>query len=156
VPLALFVHHVYFVVSDVNKIPSFGSAKFIAPETALTGRPAHAKNMVRLKKGLLSAKLWNEKLISDLKTLGFKQNPKEPCVLKYVNYQQLTVCLYVDDLFSTHKSMNALKWFHDQMCKLYGNIALSDGKILSYLGQTFDFTAPGKFHITMEGYVLDL
>jgi hypothetical protein len=117
--------------------------------------------VVRLKKGLYglaeSAKLWNEKLIYDLKTLGFKQNPKEPCVLnKYVNHEQLTVCVYVDDLLSTCKSMNALKWFHDQMCKFYGNVALNDGKILSYLGQTFNFTVPGKYHITMEGYVLDL
>jgi hypothetical protein len=43
VSLALLVYLVYFVVSGVNKIPSSGSSEFIAPETALTGRPVHAR-----------------------------------------------------------------------------------------------------------------
>jgi hypothetical protein len=45
VSLALLVYLVYFVVSGVNEIPSSGSSEFIAHETALTGRPVHAKDM---------------------------------------------------------------------------------------------------------------
>jgi hypothetical protein len=54
--------------------------------------------MIRLKKRLYrfakSAKLWNEKLISDLKTLDFKQNPEEPYALnKYVNHSMWMISI---------------------------------------------------------------
>jgi hypothetical protein len=74
---------------------------------------------------------------------------------KLVNSQQLTVCLYVDDLLCTCSSPDTLQWLYDEMCSLYGKVTQND-KVLSYLGQTFNFSSPGKCKVTMEGKINDL
>jgi hypothetical protein len=54
-------------------------------------------------KMMKSALLFYCKLVADLKLLGYKINPYDPCVAnKMINGQQMTICWYVDDLFIGH------------------------------------------------------
>ena len=63
---------------------------------------------VQLKKALYgclkSALLFYEKLLGDLKSIGFKVNRYNPCVANaMVNGKQMTVCWHVDDIKITHR-----------------------------------------------------
>ena len=45
VAIPFLVYLIYFIISGINKIPSQGASEFIAPFTALTGRPVDAADM---------------------------------------------------------------------------------------------------------------
>ncbi len=71
---------------------------------------------LRLRKALYgmmkSALLFYRKLISELKLMGFKINPYDPCVAnKTVNGTQMTVRWHIDDLMISHASMDDIKKF---------------------------------------------
>jgi hypothetical protein len=74
---------------------------------------------VQLKKAVYgmmkSALLFYRKLVADLKLLGYKVNPYDPCMAnKMINGQQMTNCWHVDDLFIGHANpkvvTNLLEW----------------------------------------------
>lgn len=117
--------------------------------------------IVKLEKALYglieSSELWYRKLTGDLKSIGFKPNVKDPCVLN-CDYKgaQLTVTVYVDDIMATCVHPDGLDWLHQQLEKIYPIVSIRKGTTHSYLGQTFDFKVKGKVKITMEGYVNDL
>ena len=69
---------------------------------------------------------------------------------------QLTIAIYVDDLLCTCKDEEGLKWLAEALRDEYTDIQAKDGPSHSYLGQTFDFSLPGKVKITMEGFIQDL
>ena len=50
-----------------------------------------------------SALLFYQKLVADLKSLGYEINPYDPCIAnKNINGKQMTICWHVDDLFVGH------------------------------------------------------
>jgi hypothetical protein len=115
-----------------------------------------------LKKALYgcieSAKLWYNTLSARLGGLGFIPNTKDKCVFNKQTKSgvQFTVCVYVDDLLCTCRDAKELQWLYEELKVAYGTITLHEGKIHSYLGQTFDFSEHGKVKITMEKYVADM
>ena len=117
--------------------------------------------IVKLEKALYglieSSELWYRKLTGDLKSIGFKPNVKDPCVLN-CDYKgaQLTVAIYVDDIMATCVYPDGIDWLHQQLVKIYPIVSIRKDATHSYLGQTFDFSVKGKVKITMSGYVNDL
>ena len=104
-----------------------------------------------------SAKLWYDTLCSKLMAMGFVANRKDPCVFnKDVGGNQITACVYVDDLMVTCCDERAISQIHSELCQDFGAVTLNQGKVHSYLGQTFDFSVGDKCKVTMEGYVDDM
>lgn len=117
--------------------------------------------VVKLKKALYglvqSAKLWYQCLRSSLEEFGFACNPYDVCVFnKTVNGDQITVCVYVDDLMITSANNKAIKDLLKSLNKKYGELTVKRGDVHSYLGMTFDFSQEGEVRVTMEGYIKDM
>ncbi len=71
---------------------------------------------LRLQKALYSmmksAILFYQKLVSELKSMGFVVNPYDPCIAnKIVDGYQLTLRWHVDDLMISHVDMSAINDF---------------------------------------------
>jgi hypothetical protein len=106
---------------------------------------------------LESSKLWYDEICGTLKAAGFRPNPQDPCVFNMQrNGHQVTVCLYVDDILCTSIAEEDIAWLVALLRGKYKTVTLNDGKVHSYLGQTFDFTEPGQVSVSMEGYVRDV
>jgi hypothetical protein len=61
---------------------------------------------------LKSALLFYQKLVSELRSMGFVINPYDPCVAnKVVNGKQLTLGWHVDDLMISHVDITAINKF---------------------------------------------
>jgi ribosomal protein L24E len=117
--------------------------------------------VVKLKKALYgcieSAKLWYNTLCNDLNKFGFLPNVLDSCVFnKTVNGAQVTLLLYVDDLFITSKSEELTKETINYITKLYGKLTSTYGMKHSYLGMTFDFSVPDLVKVNMNGYINDI
>lgn len=64
----------------------------------------------------IAGKLWFDHLTVVLRKFGFVTNGKDPCVMnKTVSGEQLTVCLFVDDILATCASEEALTELIDQL-----------------------------------------
>jgi histone deacetylase 1/2 len=104
-----------------------------------------------------SAKLWNDLLSSTLISDGFTCNPLDKCIFnKQVDGEQITVVVYVDDLFITSMNNNLIDQLESLLKDKFNEITVNDGVVHSYLGMIFDFSIPGDVKITMDGYVNDL
>jgi hypothetical protein len=119
--------------------------------------------IVRLNKALYgcieSAKLWYNLLSTTLtKEYHMIANPYDPCVfnLNTSTGDQLTVVIYVDDLFISCKNETAVDALIQFLVDRFVTITQHDCPVLSYLGMAFDFSADGKVKITMPGYVNDV
>ena len=113
---------------------------------------------VRLDKALYgcveAAKLWYDELCGTLKDIGFTPNPEETCVFnKGVGESQVTIVLHVDDLLVTARDRKQLHHVADKLQAKYKKVQQHSGPIVSYLGLTMDFSAPGEVRITQEGYI---
>jgi hypothetical protein len=99
-----------------------------------------------------SALLFYRKLISELKKMGFEDNPYDPCIVnKIVNKSQMTIQWHVNDLMISHSSGKAISKFLRALKDIYGdNLAESTGKIHDYLGMTFDFSLQDEVKINMR------
>jgi len=114
--------------------------------------------VVTLQKALYgcveSARLWYDNISGLLKSDGFEQNTHERCVFnKVIDGEQLTICIYVDDLLVTCKNIDLINQVMLRLTETYNDITVHEGMVHSYLGQTFDFSLPKRVSITMTGYV---
>ena len=95
--------------------------------------------VVRLDKALYgcieSSILWYNDLSKLLKSVGFTENARDKCVLN-VNREecQLTVYIYVDDLFCTSKSRANLDWIDGVLREKYKEVSSNEGEVHNYLG----------------------
>ena len=117
--------------------------------------------IVKLKKALYglgeSAKLWNELLSEELEELGFTANRKDRCVFnKTINDVQMTVLVYVDDLLITCADKASIGVLFDSLAKRYPGLKMNSGPVISYLGQTFDFSVAERCKVTMGGYIKEV
>jgi hypothetical protein len=104
-----------------------------------------------------SANLWYKLLSSILIADGYIANPLDPCIYnKFVNSLQITVVIYVDDLFVSSNSLEAITSLEVLLKNKFTDITIRDGLVHSYLGMTWDFSTPKSVSITMEGYIRDL
>ena len=116
---------------------------------------------MKLKKALYgcveSSRLWFEKIAGDLMELGFKQNEYDHCVFNRGDApSQTTVAIHVDDMFISAPSEADIDLLLSELYAKYSNLSIKRGKVLDYLGMTFDFSTRGKCRITMQGFVHDL
>jgi hypothetical protein len=117
--------------------------------------------VVQLDKALYgtieAAKLWYDNISAQLIADGFVQNPYDQCVFNKVNANglQITVVLYVDDMMVSCEDSLELDKFSAMLRARYGADQITEhrGKILDFLGMTFDFTARGKAKVTMKHLV---
>lgn len=122
---------------------------------------ANGTVVVRLKKALYgcieSAKLWYETLRDALSQFGFSINIFDYCVFNKVeNGIQLTVAVYVDDLFISCVDPKMIESFLTFLENRFGAVTINRGLLHSYLGMSFDFRESGSVRITMEGFTAEL
>jgi hypothetical protein len=97
------------------------------------------------------ALLFYQKLVSELRSMGFIINPYDPCVTnKIVNGKQLTLRWHVDDLMISRVDITAINEFLQELKAIHGNsLTESTGKQHNYLGMIFDFSSKNKVKINM-------
>ena len=115
--------------------------------------------VVKLDKALYgtieAAKLWYDNLSEKLIQDGFVPNPYDPCVFNRTTKhgEQITIVLYVDDMLVTCVDVRELDKVAAHLRKCYIEIAEHRGKVIDFLGMTFDFTTKGKVRVTMKRLV---
>jgi len=117
--------------------------------------------IVRLLKALYgcieSAKLWFKHIERSLNGLGFTPNQVDLCLFnKGGGKDQVTVVIYVDDLLITCRDDAIKKQVIESIEGIYNSITVSEGKSLSYLGMTFNFSNEGEVIITMDKYINEI
>jgi hypothetical protein len=112
-----------------------------------------------------AALLYYQRFVTDLKSVGFRINPYDPCVAnKTVKGKQLTVIWHIDDLKVSHVLATVVTimaaWLKRTYEQLFddgsGEMKICQGKIYDYLGMRLDFTVPGQVRITMIPYVNEI
>ena len=131
----------------VKKRPDY--AKFLLPDGTM---------IVELDKALYglieSARLWFKSMSDTLKKDGFISNAYDICVFnKIVDGKQITVVLYVDDLFLTSCQEKAIDDLIQLLTDKYRMLTVRPGPIVNYLGMTLDFSVQSSVKITMKGYI---
>lgn len=108
---------------------------------------------------ILGAKLFFNKLSSELLKLGFEQNSYDKCTWnKMVNGEQLTVVFHVDDLKALHKEQTVLDEFIKQK-EIFGKqdkLLESTGLVHKYLGIVLHYSIPGKIAFTISENLEDI
>ncbi len=69
---------------------------------------------------------------------------------------QVTIFIHVYDLFVSSKSDADIEKFENYMRRVYTDIKVGKGKVLDYLGMTFDYDVPGQVSITMDNCEQDI
>ena len=112
-----------------------------------------------------AALLYYQKFVKDIKSIGFKLNPYDPCVAnKLVKGKMLTIVWHVDDLKVSHFFEDVvtrmISWLKKCYEKIFpdgsGKMKVSRGKVHDYLGMTLDFSTPGEVKVTMLDYIKDM
>ena len=118
--------------------------------------------VVKLKKALYgcveSAKLWYDKISNDLIKLGYTINNADICVFNRVekNNKQTTLVIHVDDMMITSTDDKHIDKIIHEIEQLYPGLTKIRGKVLNYIGMTFNYKESGKVKINMEGFIKDL
>ncbi len=117
--------------------------------------------IVRLEKALYgcveSAALWADNIKVTLTRGGFVQNPHEICCYnKSYGNVQITVIVHVDDLLITCVNQTYIDKLTDLLILSYSDIRAVSGKVIGYLGLSFDFSIEGQVMITAPGFMKDL
>lgn len=105
-----------------------------------------------------SASLWYNHLRGTLLAHGMKENEYDCCVFNKSaeGGKQLTVAVYVDDLFCSCEREDGLAGLLAYLRDVYKNVKSKQGKMLDYVGMTFDFREPGVASVTMAACVDEL
>jgi hypothetical protein len=117
---------------------------------------------VLLKKALYgcveSSSLWYENLRTTMTSLGYTRNERDVCVFNRVNTAgvQCTATVHVDDLLIMSTSKDMITQLAEGLKKRYGEISLTHGPVVNYLGMVLDFSHTGEARITMSGYIEDV
>ena len=100
-----------------------------------------------------SAKLWYDKLIGVLETMGYVRNPIDPCVLnKMCDGVQCTLLIHVDDILALCVNQVVLDDLHKALLGVFEEVSYKTGNKLSYLGMVLEFE-DCRTTVTMGGYV---
>ena len=119
-------------------------------------------SVVKLRRALYgcveSARIWNDKLHSELSLLGFIRNPYDKCIYNRIENDgtQSTLVVHVDDVLIAAKDDERVDKIMDEIETRFGDVTKHKGKIINYIGMTFNFSQEKKAIITMQGYIEDL
>ena len=109
---------------------------------------------------ILLSTLYYKKFRQDLKSLGYKVNPYEPCVANtIIKGSQHTVAWFVDDLKTSHKLKEMNDEFLEWLRATYRKIAEVKGirgTHHNYLAMNLDFSESGVMKVDMVDYVTDM
>ena len=102
--------------------------------------------------------LWYKDLRNKLLQNGFQQNPYDLCVYNKVGEdgKQITIVVHVDDLMVTSVSRLHIDAFGTYLKSVYPETKTSIGRVLDYVGMTFDFIKEGEVSKTMDNCVKDI
>ena len=105
-----------------------------------------------------SANLWYMHLRGTLAAYGMIENEYDACVFNMNDKtgKQLTVVVYVDDLFCSCENQATLTELLDHLREVYKEVKCKQGDKLDYIGMTFDFRRQGGVSVTMKECVDDL
>ena len=129
-----------------------GYAKFVETNGSM---------LVRLDKALYgcveAAALWHDNLTRCLRSMGFKANPYDQCVMNRTDEEgQTTIAMHVDDLLVTSVSEATIAEVQAHLKSVYKEISVHDGQVVNYVGTTLDFRERGAVRITMQNCVDDI
>lgn len=87
--------------------------------------------------------------------LGYSVNVREACVFNKINDAgvQCTATVHVDDLLIMSKSKSMITELAEGLRSRYGEITLTHGPIVNYLGMVLDLSIVGEARVSMSGYV---
>jgi hypothetical protein len=90
-----------------------------------------------------------------MQSLGYKRNDNDICVFNKQNKKgiQCTVTVHVDDLLILSESKSMISELAEGLRHRYGEITMTSGTTLNYLGMSIDFSHTGEVRITMSGYI---
>ena len=113
---------------------------------------------VRLRKALYghvkSALLWYNLFSETLLADGFELNPYDPCVAnKMIDGKQCTICWYVDDAKISHADPAVVRDVVKKVEARFGDLSLSEGDHLQFLGMDIDLSQAGKVRVSMSPYI---
>jgi hypothetical protein len=96
-----------------------------------------------------AAGLWYEDL---RKTI---ENPYDVCIFNKTisDGTQTTIALHVDDLMVSNVHELNLDAFHTYLKEVYKETRVVKGRVLDYVGMSFDFTKRGEVKVTMGNCV---
>ena len=105
-----------------------------------------------------AAALWFDNLSGVLTADGFVANPHDCCVFNKngPDGKQITLCLHVDDILATSATQKNLDLFREYLTSVYPTVTHRQGRVVNYVGMTFDFTTDGEARVTMEHCVKDI
>ena len=80
------------------------------------------------------------------------------CVFNKIekNTKQATLIIHVDDMMITTCDESHIDTVINEIENLYPGLTKYRGKLLNYIGMTFDFRVKGRVKVTMEGFVKEL
>jgi hypothetical protein len=113
---------------------------------------------VRLLKAIYgcvqSALLWYRLFYYNLKDMGFKLNPYDPCVAnKEINGKQCTIVWYVDDTKISHVDPTVVSKVIEQIEERFGKMTVTRGREHVFLGMKIAFKDNGTAEILMRDYL---
>lgn len=119
------------------------------------------KVVVKLDKALYgcveAAALWYEDLSGVMVAWGLVINPHDPCVFNRTKQGvQITVALHVDDLLITSKSEDLIQDLQRHIRKSFAETTTKVGRVIDYVGMTFDFEKEGEVSVTMNRCVSEI
>jgi hypothetical protein len=105
-----------------------------------------------------AAALWHEDIKSKLLAYGFTQNPYDACIFNKIGKsgKQTTLVLHVDDLFVTSENVEDLSDLDIYLKSVYNETKSRTGKVIDFVGMTFDFTFSGSVKVTMDNCTDDI
>ena len=104
-----------------------------------------------------SSQVWYDLLTLRLGGIGYIKNAQDPCVFNKVNRKgnQVTIVIHVDDIMITTRGEDILTEEIKLISEKFGELTVSRGKKLNYLGMYFDYTTNGQVKITQDGFIAD-
>ena len=99
--------------------------------------------------------MWYKKISSDLLSLGCKPNMFDFKRLEK-DHTQTTLLLHVDDMKIISSSEIIINQVINEIEAIYPNLTKQRGRIINYLGMTFDDSILGKVKIIMANYIRDV
>jgi hypothetical protein len=105
-----------------------------------------------------AAGLWYEDLRKTIERDGFVENPYDVCIFNKIcsDGTQTTIALHVDDLMVSNVHESNLDAFHTYLKEVYKETRVVKGRVLDYVGMSFDFTKRGEVKVTMGNCVNDI
>ena len=105
-----------------------------------------------------AAALWFEDIKSKLLAYGFVQNSYDACVFNRIGRdgKQTSIVLHVDDLFVTSENVDDLEDLNLFLKSMYKETKSRTGKVIDFVGMTFDFTQSGCVKVTMDNCTDDI